>query len=215
MSSAFETYHARLAAGERAETIALTALAEARAAPDCFVTLLSEEAVRASARAVEARLAADVDLPLAAVPFCVKDNLDVAGLVTSCNCPGFGALATATAPAIDNAIAAGAILIGKNTMDQFATGLNGTRAPELLCQNALNPKIIPGGLSSGSAVAVARGLCGFALDSDTGGSGRVPAAANGIVGLKPTPGLISGRGMVHCNRSFDVIKPLPCRARRL
>jgi len=90
-------------------------------------------------------------------------------------------------------------------MDQFATGLNGTRSPDPICRNAIDPEIIPGGSSSGSAVAVAADICDFSFGSDTGGSGRVPAAANGIVGFKPTPGLISGRGLVYCNRSFDVI----------
>ena len=97
------------------------------------------------------------------------------------------------------------MLIGKNTMDQFATGLNGTRSPEPLCRNAIDPAYIPGGSSSGSAVAVARDIVSFALGSDTGGSGRVPAACNGIVGLKPTIGLVSGRGTVYNSRFLDCV----------
>ena len=100
---------------------------------------------------------------------------------------------------------AGAVLIGKNTMDQFATGLNGTRSPEPLCRNAINPIYIPGGSSSGSAVAVARDIVAFSLGSDTGGSGRVPAACNGIVGLKPTIGLVSSRGLLYNSRILDCI----------
>src|SRR5205085_7501994 len=101
--------------------------------------------------------------------------------------------------------AAGAVLIGKNTMDQFATGLNGTRSPEPLCRNAIDPRYIPGGSSSGSAVAVARNVVAFSLGSDTGGSGRVPAACNGIVGAKPTLGLVSTGGLVYNSRFFDCI----------
>lgn len=135
----------------------------------------------------------------------MKDNIHVEGLPSTGNCPGFGGIATSTAPVVGAAQNAGAILIGKNTMDQFATGLNGTRSPDPICVNAINADIIPGGSSSGSAVAGARGICGFSFGSDTGRSGRVPAASNGIVGVKPTPGLLSGRGLLYCNRSFDVI----------
>ena len=110
-----------------------------------------------------------------------------------------------TAPVVRLLEEAGAVLIGKNTMDQFATGLNGTRSPEPLCRNAIDPAYIPGGSSSGSAVAVARDVVSFALGSDTGGSGRVPAACNGIVGLKPTIGLVSSRGLLYNSRIFDCV----------
>jgi allophanate hydrolase len=96
-------------------------------------------------------------------------------------------------------------MIGKNTMDQFATGLNGTRSPVPLCRNAIDPAYIPGGSSSGSAVAVARDIVSFSLGSDTGGSGRVPAACNGIVGVKPTIGLVSSRGLIYNSRLFDCV----------
>lgn len=173
--------------------------------PDCFVSLLPTEEISKQAGWVTQALSEGKDLPLAGLTFCVKDNVDVAGLASTGNCPGFGEIANENAPTVQKALDAGAVLIGKNTMDQFATGLNGTRSPDPICRNAIDASIIPGGSSSGSAVAVARGICDFALGSDTGGSGRVPAATNGIIGLKPTPGLLSGRGMIYCNRSFDII----------
>lgn len=195
----------RRAQGQSISDIAMAARTEAAERPDCFVVVLPEGAVSARAAEVEEALSSDADLPLAGLTFCVKDNIDVAGWPSTGNCPGFGQVATKTAPVVQKAIEAGAILIGKNTMDQFATGLNGTRSPAPICRNAIDATIIPGGSSSGSAVAVAAGICDFSFGSDTGGSGRVPAAANGIVGFKPTPGAMSARGMLYCNRSFDVI----------
>lgn len=205
MTNCFPEFQKRLDLGEDIEAIAIDALNRAKAAEGCFVSFVTGADVKAAAVAVKARIANGEELPLAGIPFCVKDNIFVKGMVTSSNCPGFGEIAAYSSPAIEKAIDAGAILIGKNTMDQFATGLNGTRSPEPLCKNSIDPSMIPGGSSSGSAVAVALGICGFSLGSDTGGSGRVPAAANGIVGFKPTPGSISGRGLVYCNRSFDII----------
>ena len=139
------------------------------------------------------------------MPFAVKDNIHVAGMVTTSNCPGLFIMPEETARSVQLLEKAGAVLIGKNTMDQFATGLNGTRSPEPLCRNAINPRYIPGGSSSGSAVAVARDIIAFSLGSDTGGSGRVPAACNGIVGLKPTIGLVSSRGLLYNNRFLDCV----------
>ena len=191
--------------GHSITDIALAAREVAENRPDCFVSVCSLEEVTVQVAKVDAAIANGAQLPLAGLTFCVKDNINVAGQVSSGNCPGYGHVAAETAPAVQMALDAGAILIGKNTMDQFATGLNGTRSPDPICRNAIDPAIIPGGSSSGSAVAVAAGICDFSFGSDTGGSGRVPAAANGIVGFKPTPGLISARGMVYCNRSFDVI----------
>jgi allophanate hydrolase len=170
-----------------------------------FVSMVLQEAVSAAVRKIDARLRNGETLPLAGTIFTAKDNIDVAGLPSSSNVPGYGRVPDESAPAVLAAEKAGAILIGKTTMDQFATGLNGTRTSGTICRNAINPEYIPGGSSSGSGVAVARGLCDFSLGSDTGGSGRVPAAANGIVGLKPSLGLVSSRGMVYCNRSFDCI----------
>lgn len=205
MTTCFPEFQNRLNHGENIEAIAIAALDRAKANKGCFVSFAKESDVKLAAASVETRIANGENLPLAGIPFCVKDNIFVEGMVTSSNCPGFGDIATYSSPAVEKAIEAGAILIGKNTMDQFATGLNGTRSPEPLCKNSIDPTMIPGGSSSGSAVAVALGICGFSLGSDTGGSGRVPAAANGIVGFKPTPGSISGRGLVYCNRSFDII----------
>jgi allophanate hydrolase len=135
----------------------------------------------------------------------VKDNIHVVGMATTSNCPALAIMPAESAPCVTALEAAGAILIGKNTMDQFATGLNGTRSPEPLCRNAVNPDYIPGGSSSGSAVAVARDIVSFTLGSDTGGSGRVPAACNGIIGLKPTLGLVSTRGLLFNSRLFDCV----------
>ena len=143
-------------------------------------------------------------LPLYGVPFAVKDNINVAGLPTTAGCPAFAYTPEVSATTVRKLEEAGAILIGKNTMDQFATGLVGIRSP-VHPVNPFDPSRIPGGSSSGSAVAVALGFVSLALGSDTGGSGRVPAALNNIVGFKPTPGIISTTGMIYANRSFDCV----------
>ena len=187
------------------ETKALNARQIAEESPDAFVSIFDEDAVLKQVNQVEKKLSDGENLPLAGKLFCVKDNIHVAGMTTTSNCPDYQVKPETNAVVVTQLQDAGAILIGKNTMDQFATGLNGTRSPEPICKNTLNPDLIPGGSSSGSAAAVARGITDFALGSDTGGSGRVPAAATGIVGFKPTPGIISGRGLVYCNRSFDVV----------
>lgn len=145
------------------------------------------------------------NLPLLGLTFAVKDNIHVAGMATTSNCPGLCIMPEETAHAVRLLEDAGAVLVGKNTMDQFATGLNGTRSPEPLCRNAINANYIPGGSSSGSAVAVARDIVAFSLGSDTGGSGRVPAACNGVIGLKPTVGLVSSRGLLYNSRILDCI----------
>ncbi|MCW3014104.1 MAG: allophanate hydrolase [Solirubrobacterales bacterium] len=145
------------------------------------------------------------DLPLAGVPFAVKDNIDVAGLVTTAGCPGFAYTATRTAPVVTLLLEAGALLVGKTNLDQFATGLVGTRTPYGACASVVDPRYVSGGSSSGSAVVVADGTVCFALGTDTAGSGRVPAAFNGIVGLKPTRGVLSTRGVVPASRSLDCI----------
>lgn len=129
--------------------------------------------------------------PLYGLPFAVKDNFDVPGLPTSNGCPATTYVAQSTGPAVQRLIDAGAILIGKTNMDQFAIGLVGLRTPYGGCTNSFDARYISGGSSSGSAVAVATGLVSFALGNDAAGSGRVPAAFNNVVGLKPTPGLIS------------------------
>lgn len=152
-----------------------------------------------------ARLAHAPRGPLWGIPFAVKDNIDVAGVPTTCACPGFAYTPERSATVIEKLEAAGAIVIGKTNLDQFATGLNGTRSPYGAPTSVFSDKHISGGSSSGSAVAVAAGLVSFALGTDTAGSGRVPAAFNNIVGLKPTKGLLSTRGLVPACRSLDVI----------
>jgi len=153
------------------------------------------------------RRARDVDasLPLAGVPFAVKDNIDVAGMPTTAGCPAYAYVATRTATVVRHLLDAGAILIGKTNLDQFATGLVGVRSPYGSCSSVFDDRYISGGSSSGSAVAVATGLVAFALGTDTAGSGRVPAAFNNIVGLKPTRGMLSTAGVVPACRSLDCV----------
>ena len=172
---------------------------------DCgaWTCRVAKEDALAAAGALSERARAS-DLPLFGVPFAVKDNIDVAGLPTTAGCPAFSYVPATSATVVERMKAAGAILIGKNTMDQFATGLVGIRSP-VHPVNSFDATRVPGGSSSGSAVAVALGLVSIALGSDTGGSGRVPAAFNNIVGYKPTPGIISTAGMVYANRSFDCV----------
>jgi len=144
-------------------------------------------------------------LPLWGIPFAVKDNIDVAGMPTTAGCPGFARTPERSATAVERLVAAGAIPIGKTNMDQFATGLTGSRSPYGACWSVGDRALISGGSSSGSAVVVADGSVPFALGTDTAGSGRVPAALNGIVGLKPSPGLVSTRGVVPACRSLDQV----------
>lgn len=147
------------------------------------------------------------ELPLYGIPFAIKDNIDLAGVPTTAACPSFSHIPQKSAFVVEQLIQAGAIPLGKTNMDQFATGLVGTRSPEPWgpCQNALNPEYISGGSSSGSAVAASRQLVSFSLGTDTAGSGRVPAAFNNIVGLKPSRGLLSNTGVVPACKSLDVI----------
>lgn len=144
-------------------------------------------------------------LPLYGVPFAIKDNIDLAGVPTTAGCPAFAYIPEYSATVVQSLIEAGAIPIGKTNLDQFATGLNGTRSPYGACRNAFNPDYISGGSSSGSAVALAKGLVSFSLGTDTAGSGRVPAAFNNLVGYKPTPGWLSTRGVVPACRSLDCV----------
>jgi allophanate hydrolase len=159
--------------------------------------------LRAEARALEERYRDGQLPPLYGVPFGVKDSIDVAGVVTTVGCPAFRYIARETAPAVERLRAAGAIYVGKTNLDQFATGLVGVRSPYGIPPNAFDPARITGGSSSGSAAAVARGQVSFALATDTAGSGRVPAAFNNVVGLKPSRGLLSTRGLVPACRSVD------------
>lgn len=151
-------------------------------------------------------------LPLYGIPFAIKDNIDLAGHPTTAGCPAYAYTPTGHAFVVQQLIDAGAIPIGKTNLDQFATGLNGTRSPFGPCLNAINPKFISGGSSSGSAVAVALGQVSFALGTDTAGSGRVPAALNGLIGHKPSLGWLSARGVVPACRSLDTISVLALNA---
>jgi allophanate hydrolase len=165
--------------------------------PD-WITLVGEDAAIARARAAPRGA-------LYGIPFAVKDNIDVAGLPTTCACPEFAYVAERSATVVELLEQEGAILIGKTNLDQFATGLNGTRSPYGIPASTFDPDYIAGGSSSGSAVAVAAGLVSFALGTDTAGSGRIPASFNNIVGLKPTKGLISMRGVVPACRTQDAV----------
>jgi allophanate hydrolase len=146
-----------------------------------------------------------VAMPLWGIPFAIKDNIDLAGMPTTAACPAFAYLPQADAFAVAALRRAGAIALGKTNLDQFATGLVGVRTPWPVPRNAIDPDLVPGGSSSGSAVAVARGIASFALGTDTAGSGRVPAALNNIVGLKPTLGVLSATGVVPACRTLDTI----------
>jgi len=142
---------------------------------------------------------------LAGLSFAAKDNIDVAGVPTTAACPAFAYTPTAHAAVVQKLLDAGAQLLGKTNLDQFACGLNGTRSPYGAVPNAINPAYISGGSSSGSAYVVATGQADFALGTDTAGSGRVPAGLNNIVGLKPSKGLISARGVVPAAQSVDCV----------
>jgi allophanate hydrolase len=143
--------------------------------------------------------------PLFGFPFAVKDNIDVEWMDTTAACPAFAFRPESSASVVSRLEAAGAILIGKTNMDQFATGLTGSRSPYGMVQNPFNPRYISGGSSSGSAAAVASGLVSFALGTDTAGSGRIPAGFNNVVGLKPTRGVISAHGVFPACRSLDCV----------
>ncbi|MFC6023656.1 allophanate hydrolase [Plantactinospora solaniradicis] len=164
-------------------------------------------AAQLRARAVELHERRDelAVLPLYGVPFAVKDNIDLAGLPTTAGCPEFAYRPDRTATVVTRLLDAGAMLVGKTNLDQFATGLTGTRSPYGRCESVFGGGLIAGGSSSGSAVVVAAGLVSFALGTDTAGSGRVPAACNGIVGMKPTRGLLSVAGVVPACRSLDCV----------
>jgi allophanate hydrolase len=143
--------------------------------------------------------------PLWGIPFAIKDNIDLCDIPTTAACIEFAYTPSASATVVERLISAGAIPVGKTNLDQFATGLNGTRSPWGACRNAFDPDYISGGSSSGSAVSVALGLASFSLGTDTAGSGRVPACFNNLIGLKPTRGLLSTQGLVPACRSLDCI----------
>ncbi|ROS44027.1 allophanate hydrolase [Amycolatopsis thermoflava] len=179
----------------------MTPLVALKAARDvdqpAFISLLDEDRVQSTS-----------DGPLAGIPFAVKDNIDIAGVPTTGGCPARDTPATETAFAVQRLLDRGAVPIGKTNLDQFATGLVGTRSPYGACHSVFSPAHVSGGSSSGSAVAVALGVVPFALGTDTAGSGRVPAAFNGLVGVKPTRGLVSTRGLLPACPSLDCITTL-------
>ncbi|MET4663520.1 allophanate hydrolase [Sphingomonas sp. PvP056] len=176
--------------------------------PQAWIARFDAHTLLAQAEAIDARVAAGEELLLAGVPFAVKDNIDVAGIDTTAGCPSFGYRPAASATVVDRLVAAGAICIGKTNLDQFATGLNGTRSPYGAPVNAYNRAYVSGGSSSGSAVVVAAGLVAFALGTDTAGSGRVPAAFQHLIGLKPSRGRWSSTGLVPACRTLDCITVL-------
>ncbi|TDO38177.1 allophanate hydrolase [Paractinoplanes brasiliensis] len=171
----------------------------ARAADGVWISLVGPDELRERAAAV------DPGLPLAGMPFAVKDNIDVAGLPTTAGCPDFAYTPDRNAPVVQRLVDAGAVVVGKTNLDQFATGLTGARSPYGNPESVFGGGLISGGSSSGSAVAVADGTVAFSLGTDTAGSGRVPAALNGIVGVKPTRGLLSTLGVVPACRSLDCV----------
>jgi allophanate hydrolase len=200
---------AALHAGYRAGLGVEAVLAEVRARieaaddPGIFISLVSGQRAREAAR----RLGSfdPAAKPLWGVPFAVKDNIDVAGLPTTAACPAYAYKARKTAFCVQRLLDAGAVLVGKTNLDQFATGLVGVRTPYPVPRNAMDPVYVPGGSSSGSAVAVARGIVAFALGTDTAGSGRVPAGLNNVVGLKPSLGSVSAHGVVPACRTLDTV----------
>ena len=179
--------------------------------PAIFIALRAEADALAEAKALAAERTADrtlADRPLFGVPVAVKDNIDVAGLPTTAACPAYAYTPKADATCVARLKRAGAIVIGKTNLDQFATGLVGVRTPYGIARNLFDPALIPGGSSSGSAIAVAAGLVPLALGTDTAGSGRVPAGLSNIVGLKPSLGLVSTAGVVPACRTLDCVSVL-------
>ncbi|MGE0879407.1 MAG: allophanate hydrolase [Acidimicrobiia bacterium] len=170
-----------------------------------WITVRDRQSALTSASAVDARVARGEALPLAGLTLAVKDNIDVAGLPTTAACPAFAYTPPTSAAVVDALTAAGAVVIGKTNLDQFATGLVGTRSPYGICPNPRWPGLVSGGSSSGSAAAIAAGFVDIALGTDTAGSGRVPAAANALIGLKPTRGRFSAHGVVPACRSLDCV----------
>ena len=191
--------------GETTPSEALAGLAKRFGDADqdaVWISVMSQTDLAARCAALEADPSAK-ELPLYGIPFSVKDNIDVAGFETTAACPAFAYSPDTSATVVARAEAAGAICIGKTNLDQFATGLVGVRSPYGTPKNPFNADYIPGGSSSGAGVSVSTGMVAFALGTDTGGSGRVPASYNGIYGLKPAPGSWSRTGLVYACRSFD------------
>jgi len=199
-------YAAAYAGGASVTDVLGAAIDAVDAADPVWITRASRERVLDRARTLDACTATErAALPLFGVPFAVKDNIDVAGLPTTAACPAFAYDPERSATVVERLEAAGAVVFGKTNLDQFATGLVGVRSPYGVPRNPFDARYIPGGSSSGSAVAVARDLVAFALGTDTAGSGRVPAGFTATVGLKPTFGAISAAGVVPACRSLDCV----------
>jgi allophanate hydrolase len=208
LSLDFHSLRARFSSGALTPTSLVEELAgpwEASQEKHVWIHLRSLDELLASAQDLERRKRAGESLPLFGLPFAVKDNIEVANLPTTAACPGFAHVPTESAFVVQRLLLAGALLVGKTNLDQFATGLVGVRSAYGVPENPFDGTRIPGGSSSGSAVAVAAGLVSFALGTDTAGSGRIPAAFNNIVGLKPTRGLLSTMGVVPACRSLDCV----------
>ena len=176
-----------------------------------FIHLLSAAELEPYLAALDNKSPAE--LPLFGVPFAIKDNIDLAGIPTTAACPAFAYTPERSATIVEQLIALGAVPMGKTNLDQFATGLNGTRSPYGACRNSVHPDYPSGGSSAGSSLAVALGVASFALGTDTAGSGRVPAALNNLVGLKASKGLISTAGVVPACRSLDCVTFFTATAR--
>jgi len=178
---------------------------EAERDRNCWIHVRPIAEVRDQYRVLMARADAGESFPLLGVLFGVKDNIDVAGMPTTAAVPAFSYMPARSAESVGRLTAAGAICIGKTNLDQLATGLSGARSPYGSCASVADPRYVSGGSSSGSAVAVAAGHVAFALGTDTGGSGRIPAGFNDIVGIKPTVGLVSSRGLVPNCPTLDCV----------
>ncbi|KAJ0156415.1 4'-demethylrebeccamycin synthase [Fusarium oxysporum f. sp. albedinis] len=178
----------------------------ANSTTNAWISLASSEQIKAQWTSLQTLCADSMSLPLYGVPFAAKDNINAEGFITTAACPTFSSSpATSDATVVAKLKAAGAILIGKTNLDQFATGLVGTRSPYGAVPNSFDPSRVSGGSSSGSAVVVARGIVPFSLGTDTAGSGRVPAGFNNIVGLKPTRGALSTHGVLPACKSLDCV----------
>jgi allophanate hydrolase len=178
---------------------------ESEAYRNCWIHVRPRDEAREECRQQLARAQAGENLPLLGIPFGVKDNIDVQGMPTTAAYPAFSYLPSRSARSVERLIAAGAVCLGKTNLDQFATGLSGARSPYGSCASIADARYVSGGSSSGSAVAVAAGHVVFALGTDTGGSGRIPAGFNEVVGIKPTVGLVSSRGLVPNCPTIDCV----------
>jgi allophanate hydrolase len=200
------TLAAGYASGVRVQDVLRDVYARIDVDDPVWISVVALDVALERARSLDALAPAQrAELPLFGVPFAVKDNIDVAGLPTTAGCPAFAFMPERPATVVRRLEDAGAIAVGKTNLDQFATGLVGTRSPYGVPENPVDSAYIPGGSSSGSAVAVARGLVSFALGTDTAGSGRVPAGFTGTIGVKPTCGIVSAAGVVPACRSLDCV----------